>query len=84
MDISDRKIAEESLRESEQRFMTLAEAAPVAIFRTNRANECIYVNQFWSQITGQEASAALGHEWVDIIHPDDRASIQAKWMKVLS
>jgi len=84
MDISDRKIAEENLRESEQRFVTLAEAAPVAIFRMNQANECIYVNQFWSQITGQEALAALGHGWFDTIHPDDQASIQAEWIKVLS
>jgi PAS domain S-box-containing protein len=84
MDISDRKLAEESLRESEQRFVTLAEAAPVAIFRMNLANECIYVNHFWSQITGQEVSAALGHGWFDTIHPDDQASIQAEWIKVLS
>jgi len=84
MDISDRKIAEESLRESEQRFITLAEAAPVAIFRINQANECIYFNQFWSQITGREVSAALGHGWFDTVHPDDQASIQAEWIKVLS
>jgi PAS domain S-box-containing protein len=83
-DITERKQAEEALRESEQRFVTLAEAAPVAIFRINQANECIYVNRFWSQITGQEASAALGQGWFDTIHPDDQASIQAEWVKVLS
>jgi PAS domain S-box-containing protein len=67
------------LRESEQRFISLAAAAPVAIFRINRDNNCTYVNEFWSQITGQEPEVALGYGWLETIHPDDREQIYQQW-----
>jgi PAS domain S-box-containing protein len=82
-DISDRKLAEESLRESEQRFANLAKAAPVAIFQINQNNECTYVNEFWSQITGQESSLALGYGWLQTIHPDDREQIHQQWTQAI-
>ena len=82
-DISDRKQAEESLRESERRFASLAAAAPVAIFRINRDNECIYVNEFWTRITGQESSVALGYGWIETIHPDDREQIHQQWTQAI-
>ncbi|MDG3495694.1 MULTISPECIES: PAS domain S-box protein [Pseudanabaena] len=82
-DISDRKLAEESLRESEKRFANLAAAAPVAIFQINQKNECTYVNGFWAQITGQEISGALGYGWLQTIHPDDREQIHQKWTQAI-
>ncbi|NMF59004.1 response regulator [Pseudanabaena yagii] len=82
-DISDRKLAEESLRESEKRFASLASAAPVGIFQINPNNECTYVNGFWSQITGQEPSMALGYGWLQTIHPDDREQIHQQWIQAI-
>ena len=82
-DITERKQAEEALRESEQRFVTLAAAAPVAIFRINQDNSCTYVNEFWTQITGQEANVALGYGWINTIHPDDREQIHQQWTQSL-
>ena len=81
--ISDRKLAEESLRESEQRFANLAATAPVAIFQINQNNECTYVNEFWTQITGQESSIALGYGWLQTIHPDDREQIHQQWTQAI-
>jgi PAS domain S-box-containing protein len=81
--ISDRKLAEESLRESEKRFASLASAAPVAIFQINQNNECTYVNDFWSQITGQETSMALGYGWLQTIHPEDREQIHRQWNQAI-
>ncbi len=71
-DISDRKQAEEALRESERRFVTLAEAAPVGIFQTDVMGQTIYVNPAWGDITGRELEAALGSGWLETIHPEDR------------
>ncbi|WP_197278651.1 PAS domain S-box protein [Pseudanabaena sp. 'Roaring Creek'] len=82
-DISDRKLAEESLRESEKRFANLAAAAPVAIFQINQKNECTYVNGFWSQLTGQEPSVALGYGWLQTIHPDDREQLYQQWTQAI-
>ena len=82
-DITYRKQAEEALRESEQRFVTLAAAAPVAIFRINQDNNCTYVNEFWTRITGQEANVALGYGWINTIHPDDREQIHQQWTQAV-
>ncbi len=84
MDITERKVAEENLRKSEQRFVTLAAAAPVAIFRIDQLGNCIYVNDFWSRITGQETTVALGNGWINTIHPEDRERILNSWNNALS
>ncbi|MFN9837091.1 MAG: PAS domain S-box protein [Pseudanabaena sp.] len=82
-DITQRKQAEEALRASERRFVSLAAAAPVGIFRIDQNNNCTYVNEFWTQITGQEADVALGYGWLETIHPDDQEQIHQKWTQVL-
>lgn len=52
-----------ALRESEERFRTLTEIAPVGIFLTNADQECVYVNERWSEITGVPAEEARGLDW---------------------
>ena len=78
-DISDRKVAEEQLRVSEQRYATLAAAAPVGIFRTDAAGHCIYVNNRWCQIADLTPEAAAGYGWQQGLHPDDRDLISGEW-----
>ena len=72
------------LRESEQRFASLTAAAPVGIFRMNQNNECIYVNEFWSQITGRASDVALGYGWMKTIHPDDQDQVRQRWTQVIA
>jgi len=43
-DISDHKNIHTSLRESEQKFLTLAENSPTTILRYDRNCRCIYAN----------------------------------------
>lgn len=79
MDIDDRKQAEAALRLSEQRYASLAAAAPVGIFRTTAEGECIYVNERWCEIAGLSVAEALGGGWVRALHPDDRERVDAAW-----
>jgi PAS domain S-box-containing protein len=81
LDVSDRKQAEQALRENEQRFVALAQASPVTIFQFNTNNECTYVNPRWSEMTGQPAAVALGMGWVDTLHPDDRDRLAQEWLQ---
>ncbi len=71
-DISDRKLAEQALKDSQRRFATLAEASPVAIFRFDAAGNCLYVNNRWSEMTGRALEEGLGMGWVQTLHPEDR------------
>ncbi len=52
-----------ALRDSEERFRTLTEIAPVGIFLTDADQQCIYVNERWCEITGVAAVEARGLDW---------------------
>ncbi|MBD2438938.1 PAS domain S-box protein [Nostoc sp. FACHB-110] len=71
-DITERKQAEAALRDSEHRYATLTETAPVAIFRLDSGSNCIYVNERWSLMTGRPTQAALGKGWLEHIYQQDR------------
>ncbi|WP_392533921.1 PAS domain S-box protein [Nostoc sp. C117] len=78
-DITEHKQAELALQESEDRYATLTEAAPVAIFRLDAIGQCIYVNDRWSQMTGRPRQAALGMGWLETLHPEDRERLGLEW-----
>ena len=71
-DITDRKTTEDSLRRSENLFRTLTYTAPVGIYMTDISGKCIYVNEFWTKMTGLSEEMAMGNGWMACIHPDDR------------
>jgi PAS domain S-box-containing protein len=77
MEITDRHRAEEALRESEARFRTLADSAPVLIWMSDVNDDCIYVNQVWLDFTGRPRQAELGRGWLEGVHPEDRERIAA-------
>ncbi|MFT3776036.1 MAG: PAS domain S-box protein [Minicystis sp.] len=72
-----RQVARETerLRESEERFRTMADAAPVIIWVTDFAGNCAYVNATWLRATGQTLEQAQGWGWLDAIHPEDRSRV---------
>ncbi|MDP3037105.1 MAG: PAS domain S-box protein, partial [Rhodocyclaceae bacterium] len=72
------------LRESEERFRTLATHAPVGIYQIDTAGNCLFVNPRWCEIAGLSAAAAAGEGWTRTIHPDDRDAVAAIWRKPLS
>ena len=70
--IEERRKKEESLRESEERFRTMADTAPVLIWTTDADKLCTYVSQTWLDLTGRILEEELGNGWADDIHPSDR------------
>lgn len=80
-DITERKQIEQSLKDSERRYATLAAAAPVGIYRTDAEGHCLYVNDRWCEIAGLPPEAAAGFGWVQGLHPEDRDMISAEWYR---
>ena len=70
-DVTKRKIAEEEVRESEERFRTVANAAPVMIWMADPDKLCTFFNKGWLDFTGRTLEQELGNGWVKGIHSDD-------------
>ena len=78
-DISQRTAAENALRASEGLFRALSTAAPIGIFHTDAQGQCLYVNERWTEMTGQSAEESLGLGWQQAIHPEDREQVANVW-----
>jgi PAS domain S-box-containing protein len=70
-DITERKQAEQTIREGEERFRQFADVAPVIIWVADDLDNTIYVNNCFEQFTGATLSDVAGDGWEKIIHPAD-------------
>ncbi|MEG4309458.1 PAS domain S-box protein [Microcoleus sp. AT8-B1] len=70
-DISDRKKAEATLRDSEERFRATVEQAAVGITHPDATGRYLRVNQKFCEIVGYSASELLSRTWMDVTYPED-------------
>ena len=78
-DITERKQADEALRESESRFRQLAESLPQLVWTCQPDGPCDYFNRQWIEFTGVPEAQQFGFGWLEQLHPDDRAPTVAAW-----
>jgi PAS domain S-box-containing protein len=71
LDNTARKLAEEVLQESEARFRTVANTAPVMIWMSDTDRLCVFFNKSWVDFTGRTLEQELGNGWTAGVHPED-------------
>src|SRR6476660_5591491 len=70
-DVTERKLSEQALLESEMRFRTVADAAPVLIWMAGPDKLCTFFNKGWLDFTGRKLEQELGNGWADGVHRED-------------
>ena len=65
-----RQRAEDSLRESEERFREMADTAPFMVWRSGVDQRCDYFNRPWLDFRGRSLDEELGEGWIDGLHPE--------------
>jgi PAS domain S-box-containing protein len=75
IDITERSLVREMLRESEERFRLIADSAPVPIWVTQLDRTRSFANRAYVEFIGRPYEEALAFDWRTILHPEDMARI---------
>jgi PAS domain S-box-containing protein len=70
-DITERRRAAEALRESEERFRTMADGCPMPMWFTNAQNGIQFINRAFGEFGGTAYEQVEGDQWQLLLHPDD-------------
>jgi len=77
-DITIQKLAEKELRQSEERFRTLAETLPQMIWVRNADGLIEYASKQWEEYSGIKD---ISEAWRTMVHPDDWEILMNAWEK---
>ncbi|MEJ8849139.1 PAS domain-containing protein [Variovorax rhizosphaerae] len=83
-DITTRKQAEATLRQSEARFRMLAQAVPNQVWTADADGQNDWVSDGMCAYFGLASHALLGDRWRQIVHPDDLPRVEERWAEALA
>lgn len=80
MDITDRKLAEEGLRESEGRFREMADNLPLIVWMHDANGNLEFVNQTYCDYFGLSREDMRTDRWRVLVHPDDAPAYVSEFL----
>lgn len=82
-DISDRKRAEEAIRESEEKYSTVVESSPTGIL-IYQDRKIVFANPRFYQMVGRSGDGLANLTVEGIVHPEDWPQVSDLWRRRLS
>ncbi|MBC8140901.1 MAG: SpoIIE family protein phosphatase, partial [Armatimonadetes bacterium] len=79
IDVHDREVIADALRESEARFRSLITATAQIVWTTDATGAFTSGQTAWADFTGQTEDEYLGVGWINAVHPDDRGDTGRMW-----
>ncbi len=73
IDVHEQKLAEDRIKENEEKFRTLAETLPQLVWMTDAKGRLEYASSRWVEYTGMALSESGA--WQQIAHPDDLPAV---------
>ncbi len=84
IDVTDRKRAEDALRESERRFRFLIDSIPHVVWAARPDGTTEYCNNRALDYLGRTFDQMKNWNWVDSIHSEDRQRVVDDWKRSLA
>lgn len=83
-DVTERKMADEQLRQTEQRQKLILDSIPPKLTTTKPDGSVDYFNPRWMEYTGLSFEQIRDWGWKQVIHPDDLEEHVQKWLDGLN
>lgn len=79
VDISERKVTERQLQESEARFRAMADTIAPLAWMANADGWIFFYNRRWYDYTGTALAEMEGWGWEKVLHPEHLQRVTDKW-----
>ncbi len=83
LDITAQAKAEASLRASEERYRLVVNSVGDVIFQIDVEGKWQFLNNAWTEIIGYPVAESLGANFLDYVHPADRAKNTAEFLPLI-